>query len=223
VTAAGLAGIGGGFDLRGRRALVTGGSSGTGRAAALILAAAGARVVVGAEPGDPEADGLAIDLKEIGDDHLVVTADLANEVQVIALVEACRSHLGGLDIVVHVAGAGDADAPTASDGGFDRVVNGTLRTAYLLIRHVAAMLPPGSAVVAVAESGAAGVHAATVTAGLSGLTRSFATELGPDGIRVNLVAAAPADPAQIAALVAFLAGPGAAGVTGETIPAGGAS
>ena len=87
-----------GFDLSGKRALVTGASAGIGAAVARRLAGAGATVVaVSRSGGVPPADGTVIGL----------VADLSDELQVDGLIDRVVAEVGGLDILVHHAGRGD--------------------------------------------------------------------------------------------------------------------
>jgi 3-oxoacyl-[acyl-carrier protein] reductase len=128
---------------------------------------------------------------------------------VAALVDTCRQRLGSVDIVVHVAhepGAG-AFAP--------------LSMALRLVDGVVPLLSSGASIVHVDTAGEPGDGApAAVAAGLAGVTRSQARQMGPRGVRTNLVVAGTAvagSAEHVAAVVLFLASDEAAGITGETV------
>jgi len=183
-----------GDSLAGRRVLVTGGSRGIGRATTLAFARAGATVVTCSRHDDENAAGLARELKEIGDAHHVVRADVTRREDVARLLTTCRMALGGLDVVVNNAGV-HAQAPIEelARNEWHRVVDSDLTAAYLVSQAALPLLAPGASVVNVGASVAlrgrpGSAHYAAAKAGLIGLTRSLCKELGPRGIRVNLVA-----------------------------------
>jgi 3-oxoacyl-[acyl-carrier protein] reductase len=182
------------FDLRGRRALVHGATHALGRAIGVALAAAGADVadVAGAGPLD-----ILVTVTDAGDP--VPFADLTPDRWHAALdagvtgaflaIRAARPRLSAGSSVVNVSAVRDGSHHAA-------------------VRH-------GAPHAAVRD----GAHHAAASAALAGLTRSLARELGPDGIRVNLVVAGGC-PADVAAVVAFLASDDAGFVTGETVAVG---
>jgi 3-oxoacyl-[acyl-carrier protein] reductase len=183
------------FRLAGRVAVVTGGASGIGRAAAEVLAAAGARVVV----GDLDARGAeetAAALRADGGDALAQAVDVASRAQVEALVERATAAWGRLDVMCNVAGV-PADGPLGDldEAEFDRVVGinvkGTLFGCQAALR---AMTPRGGGSIINVASGAIdravpgyGLYALTKAA-VAQLTQTLATEAGPAGIRVNVLA-----------------------------------
>jgi 3-oxoacyl-[acyl-carrier protein] reductase len=180
-------------DLAGKRALVTGGSRGIGRAIVLGLARAGASVVVGHQRESEAADGLRRELKETGGNHLLVTADAADPEQIQGMVAAAGEHLGGLDIVVNVVGTIShvpyGELPLAD---WNAVIGTNLTATHLVTQHSLALLGDSGSVVNIGSgAGLVGVplraHYTAAKTGLIGLTRSLAKELGGRGIRVNLV------------------------------------
>lgn len=241
--------------LAGRVALVTGASSGIGAATALALAQAGARVAVGTFAGDPHDPGTTrAAVEAAGGDCLVVAADVTDGREVEQACDAAVRQWGRLDIAVANAGVLRRDRlADLTDERWRAVLDvdlgGVLRTARAAAPHMAG----GGAIVCV-SSIAGGVfgwaehaHYAAAKAGMLGLARSLAAELGPRGIRVNVVvpglietpqsldsehsvgaaglrAAAPGvplrrigTPAEVAAAIRFLASDEAAYVTGQTL------
>ncbi|OHV36596.1 MULTISPECIES: SDR family NAD(P)-dependent oxidoreductase [Pseudofrankia] len=179
-------------DLAGKRALVTGGTRGIGRAVALGLARAGAHVVVSHQQESEAAESLRRELKETGGNHLVMIAEAADPAAITALLDATGAHLGGLDIVVNNVG-------TISHVPYDRlpldewnaVLTTNLTVTHLVTQGALPLLGDSGAVVNVGSGSVVGVplraHYTAAKAGLIGLTRSLAKELGARGIRVNLV------------------------------------
>jgi 3-oxoacyl-[acyl-carrier protein] reductase len=185
---------GDGGRLTGRRVLVTGGSRGIGRVTTLAFARDGADVVTCSRHDDEDAANLARVLKDAGDTHRVVRADVTRPEDVERLMESCRLALGGLDVVVNNAGAhGQAPIDRLDRDEWRRVLDTNLTSAYLVTQAALPLLGPGASVVNIGASVAlrgrpATAHYAAAKAGLIGLTRSLCKELGPRGIRVNTVA-----------------------------------
>lgn len=180
------------FD--GKGILVTGGTRGIGRAIVTAFAKAGGNVITCYREASDAADSLLIELKETGGEHHAVKADVTSPDAVGHLVAECERRYGGLDAVVHNAGT-ISHVPFAdmSLAEWHRVIDTNLTGAFLVAQACLPLLSPGSAIVFVGSKAAAvGVplrtHYTAAKAGIVGLTRSLCKELGPRGIRVNVVA-----------------------------------
>lgn len=180
--------------LNDKVAIVTGASSGIGRAIALLFASEGARVVVGARRLD-KLEALADDIRTSGGTALALAGDVADEAYAAALVGAAQSRFGGLDIAVNNAGAlgpmGATQDVTRAAWSHALAVN--LTGAFLAAKHqIPAMLKHGAGSLIFVSSfvgytaAMPGVAAyAAGKAGMIGLMKSLAVEYGPQGIRVN--------------------------------------
>ena len=233
------------YDLKEKRVLVTRGTRGIGREITRAFADAGARLVVCYREDQAAADTLA---EQYGDVR-VVRADISSAADVAQLVAECRTRLGGLDVVVHNAVA-ISQVPLAelTLDEWRRVIDTNLTGAFLVAQASLPLLGNGASIVLVGSKVAMvgaplRAHYTASKAGLIGLARSMAKELGPQGIRVNVVAPGVVDgeataklpleryryyqnltslkrtgqPGEVAEVVLFLASTAAAFVTGETI------
>jgi 3-oxoacyl-[acyl-carrier protein] reductase len=235
------------IDLAGKKVLVTGGSRGIGRGIVLGLARQGAEGVTCYRTEGEAAASLARELKETGGRHQAVRADVSDPADVSALIAVCRDTLGSLDAVVHNAGV-ISFVPFAelAEQEWRRVIDTNLLGPYLVTQQALPLLGSGGSVVFIGSRVATvGIplraHYTASKAGLTGLTRSLAKELGPEGLRVNVVAPGPVEteeetpaevrqryqkmiplgrlgrPEDIAGVVAFLVSDLSGFVNGETI------
>ncbi len=180
--------------LTGKRALVTGGTKGIGRATVLALAKAGAAVTATylADP-DAAADTARL-LKEHGDEHEVVRADATSPADAQRLIDGIRDAGGGLDILVNNVGVDGVMAFEELDHEeWSRVMSHNVDAAYVVTHAAMKILVDGASIVNVGSSvalrgRARGVHYTTSKAALIGFTRALAKDLGERGIRVNVVA-----------------------------------
>lgn len=180
------------IDLTGKQAVVTGGASGIGRACALALSGAGARVAV----VDVNLDGANQTAAQAGGGP-VVRCDLSDADDVAAMGERVRRELGQVDILINCAGiiAYRQGIAAVSIAEWDKVLDVNLRGTYLACREFMDSLKERRGKIVnfaslAARAGAieAGIHYAASKAGLIGLTRTLAKEGGPYGMTVNAVA-----------------------------------
>jgi NAD(P)-dependent dehydrogenase (short-subunit alcohol dehydrogenase family) len=184
------------FDLDGRRALVTGASSGLGRHFALTLARAGAAVVVAARRVDRLA-GLVAQIQSLGGVAVGVAMDVAKRDSVREALDEVARRIGVLDVVVNNAGVSGTKRPLDyNDEDWDAIVGTNLKGAWIVAqetarRMVTAQVPGSiinvSSILAERVAGGVGPYAAS-KAGLSHLTRALALELARHAIRVNSLA-----------------------------------
>lgn len=177
-------------------AIVTGASSGIGRATARLFAAEGARVVVAAR-GRPALKEVADEIERAGGQAVAVAGDVRDEDLAKTLVETARDRFGGLDIAVNNAGSLGEMAPVAelSLAGWREAIEVNLTAAFLGAKHqVPAMLARGGGSLIFTSTfvgttvGFPGMSAyAASKAGVIGLARVIAAEYGAQGIRANAV------------------------------------
>ncbi len=182
------------IDLTGKTVLVTGASRGIGKAVALAMAGAGANVVACSLTGGDKADELERQLKGQGGEHVVSRTDVSDPAQVAELIELCRQRYGSLDAIVNNAGTIShvpfAELPLAE---WHRVIDTNLTGTFLVTQAALPILNEGASVINIgSRSAEAGIplraHYTAAKAGLVGLTKSLAKELGGRGIRVNVIA-----------------------------------
>ncbi|MFE0155621.1 SDR family NAD(P)-dependent oxidoreductase [Nonomuraea sp. NPDC059007] len=189
------------MNISGRRVLLTGGTHGIGQASALALARAGARVVTCYRADTVAAKSLAETLDSIGAGHQVVQADITDEGDVARLIKLCRDTMSGLDVLVNNAGVdGSAALPELTVTEWRRVIDLDLTAVYAVTQAALPLLSAEASVInlgaSVAVRGrAASAHYTAAKAALIGLTRSLAKELGPGGVRVNVIAPGVVDDA----------------------------
>jgi NAD(P)-dependent dehydrogenase (short-subunit alcohol dehydrogenase family) len=191
-------------------ALVTGASSGIGRATAKLFAAEGAQVVVTARRHE-ELEKLVAEIAATGGKAMALAGDVKDEAFAQSLVTAAIGSFGGLDIAFNNAGALGEMGPTphVSLSGWTDTIETNLTSAFLGAKYqIPAMLDRGGGSLIFTSSfvgytaGMPGVAAyAASKAGLIGLTQALAAELGPRGIRVNAILPGGTDTAAAQAMI----------------------
>lgn len=182
------------IGIDGKNVLLTGGTKGIGRGIALGFAKAGATVLTCSRNDDEAAQSLANELKEIGGEHHIVVADVSHRTGVDAFIDEADNRLGRIDVLINNAGA-ITHVPFAelSFEDWQTVINTNLTAAYLLAQRALPLMGAGGSIINIgSRSAMVGIplrsHYTASKAGLIGLSRSLAKELGPQGIRVNVIA-----------------------------------
>lgn len=183
-------------ELEGRRALVTGGSRGIGRAICIELARAGASVAVNYNASEDAAREVVAAIQAEGGTAAALPGDIAESDQAAALVKAAADELGGLDILVNNAGiTRDGLLMRMSEDDWDIVQRTNLRGVFAvtkasmrqLLRSEAGRVINITSVVGVMGN-AGQVNYAASKAGLIGFTRSLAREVASRNVTVNAIA-----------------------------------
>lgn len=248
------------FD--GKVAIVTGSSDGIGRAAALIFAREGGQVVLNAR-GQDRLEATRTALQAVGKPPLVVAGNVSQAAVVERLVGEALQQFGRIDILVNNAGGGTLlrFLEEVTEEEWDLTVDSNLKSAFLCCKAVAPAMKRQqygrivnvSSVAGRNVSRLSGPQYSSAKAGMLGLTRHLAQDLGPFGITANAVAPGPtlvdrvarkwalrseedrarilaniplgrlAAPEEVATVIAFLASDDAAYVTGVTIDVNGGS
>lgn len=185
--------------LTGRKALITGGDSGMGRAAAIAFAREGADVVINYYPTEePDAQEVIALIKKEGRKGVAIPGDLRDNSFCKQLVHKSIAELGGLDIIVSNAGRQQA-TPSILDVSteeFDATMKTNIYAPFWIIREALPHLPPGSAIIGTTSEQAYNpdpwlyAYGQTKAATMN-YVKSLAKQLGPKGIRVNGVAPGP--------------------------------
>jgi 3-oxoacyl-[acyl-carrier protein] reductase len=235
--------------LKGKRALVTGGSRGIGAAIVKRLAREGADVALTYVSKPDEAGKTADAAKALGVRALAIRADAADSEALVAAVERTAKEFGGIDILVNNAGVlAIAPIDEISLKDFDRTFAVNVRAVFVATQAAVKHMKEGGRVINIGSCNAermpfpGGAVYAMSKSALVGLVQGLARDLGPRGITVNNVQPGPVDtdmnPAEgefatklkalmalpryghadeIAAMVAYLAGPEAGFVTGASL------
>ena len=182
--------------LRGKCAIVTGSSRGIGRAIAKKLASQGVNIVLNYRSNDEQAIEVENELKEFGVEVLKVKADISKLDEAEKLIKAAKERFNKIDIMVNNAGVTiDKLLIRMKEEDFDNVINVNLKGVFNCLKSIAPVMlrqKCGNIInisSVVGLTGNAGqVNYAASKAGVIGMTKSLAKELGSRGITVNAVA-----------------------------------
>ncbi len=183
------------LDLSGKTALVTGASRGIGRECSIMLAAAGARVIVNYYKSEEKALEAVNEILEAGGEAAPFRADIANFDEVQALFSHLREKYGRLDILVNNAGIiKDKLLLSMDPPDWDRVLDLNLKGAFFCTKLAAEMMMPHHAgkiinmsSISAIKGGRGQTNYAAAKGGLVSFTRACAVELSGKGIQVNAV------------------------------------
>ncbi|MBE6070877.1 MAG: 3-oxoacyl-[acyl-carrier-protein] reductase [Clostridium butyricum] len=182
--------------LKGKCAIVTGAAKGIGKAIALKLASLGANIVLNYRSSEKEAIEVANEIKELGVEVLTVKADISKLSEVETLVSAAKDKFGSVDIMVNNAGiTKDTLILRMKEEDFDSVIDVNLKGVFncmkaitpVMVRQKHGKIISISSVVGIAGN-AGQVNYSASKAGIIGMTKSLAKELGSRGVNVNAVA-----------------------------------
>jgi NAD(P)-dependent dehydrogenase (short-subunit alcohol dehydrogenase family) len=185
--------------LEGRKALITGADSGIGRAAAIAYAREGADVAINYLPSEERDARQVIELIEAeGRKAIAIPGDLKDEAFCVQLVEKAHEQLGGLDILVNVAGKQEAqkDIADITTAQFDDTLKTNIYAMFWLCKKALPLMPAGATIINTAsiqsyDPSATLLDYATTKAAIVAFTKSLAAQVISKGIRVNAVAPGP--------------------------------
>lgn len=182
--------------LKNKIALITGATRGIGRAIALAYAQNGANIVFAYRSNGDKAPALCEEIAAMGREAFGVQCDVSDFSQAKALIDTCKEKFGRLDILVNNAGVTtDGLLVRMQEEAFDHVINTNLKGTFNCMRHAAALMVRQktgciiniSSVVGISGNAGQANYAAS-KAGIIGLSKTAAKELGSRSIRVNAIA-----------------------------------
>ena len=185
--------------LHGRRAIITGADSGIGRAVAIAFAREGADIVMNYLPSEEEdAQEVVTYIKGAGRTAVTLPGDISQEAFCTELIEKGRAALGGIDILVNVAGKQTAqkDIADITTEQFDQTFRTNVYAMFWLCKAAIPHMPKGAAIINTTsiqsyQPSPTLVDYASTKAAITAFTHSLGKQLAPKGIRVNAVAPGP--------------------------------
>lgn len=186
--------------LDGKVALVIGGTRGIGAAISRRMAADGASIGIIYLSRATEAQTFENELRDGGATVLTVQADVSDVAALNSAIDQIASQLGGLDILVSVAGTAIVGPlESYAEDAFDRSFSLNVRAPFLAAKKAASLMTKGGRIITIGSivadrmPGAGGTLYAASKAALGGMTRGLARDLGPREITANLVQPGPID------------------------------
>ncbi len=183
------------MKLEGRKAIVTGGSRGIGRAIALMYAKEGADILVNYHSNDAAAKETVGEIEKLGRKAVAVAADVASYESAQNMVEECVKQLGGVDIVVNNAGVSKPSMLLKmKEEDWDAIIDIHLKAAFNTTQAAGRHMKEkkyGKIINVISTAGIFGtigqINYASAKAGIIGFTKSASRELGRYGINVNVI------------------------------------
>jgi 3-oxoacyl-[acyl-carrier protein] reductase len=183
------------MKLEGKKAIVTGGSRGIGRAIALMYAKEGADVLVNYHSNDAAAKDTVAEIEKLGRKGVAVAADVADYTSAQNMVDECVKQLGGVDIVVNNAGVSKPSMLLKmKEEDWDAIIGIHLKAAFNTTQAAGRYMKEkkyGKIINVISTAGIFGtigqINYASAKAGIIGFTKSASRELGRYGINVNVI------------------------------------
>lgn len=176
--------------------IVTGGAKGIGRAISYEFAKSGYNVIINYKTSVKEAENIKEELTKKGQNVEIYKADLTKKEEVEAMIKFVEEKYKKIDVLVNNAGISQIK-PFADieEGDWDNIVNNNLKTVYLTTKAVIDNMihNKNGSIINISSiwgitGGACEVHYSATKAGIIGMTKALAKEMGPSNIRVNAVA-----------------------------------
>ena len=185
------------FNLTNKKALVTGGSRGIGRAITLALASQGADVAVNFRSNPEEAQKVVNQIKSMGKDSFAIKADVSRINEVRSMFEQVKNKWGKLDILVNNAGIIEfSPFESITEEQWDKILDVNLKGQFLCSKEAIKLMSLGAKIINTASIASGGVgigfaniaHYTASKGGVIALTENMAVDLGKKGINVNAIA-----------------------------------
>ncbi|GAB6283103.1 MAG: 3-oxoacyl-ACP reductase FabG [Ignavibacterium sp.] len=185
-------------NLKGKIALITGGSRGIGKAIAIALANAGAEIVVNYNKSKDEADKVCSIVENIGRRCISISANVSVSSEVSKMIEIIEKKLGQISILINNAGvAHSQDIEGITEENWNETIDVNLKSIFLVTQAVLPHMRGNKwgriinmSSIAAQTGGIIGPHYAASKAGIIGLTHSYSSILSKEGITVNAIAPA---------------------------------